>query len=169
MRLITKETDYAIRAAINLARKPGIFVSSAEISQEEGIPLQFLRRIMQRLIKEDLVTSREGAAGGIRLKSKSEKIRVLDLVRAFQGEIELSGCMFRRQLCANRETCVLRKRIKAIERGLVEQFGQISIADLLRDGERKMTGGRPTRVAKKRGRPTRGNSAGTKKERWGAR
>jgi Rrf2 family protein len=150
MRLITKETDYAIRAAINLARKPGVFVSSAEISQEEGIPLQFLRRIMQRLIKEGLVTSREGVAGGIRLKSKPEKIRVLDLVRIFQGEIEISGCMFRRQLCANRATCILRKRIKAIERDLVEQFGQISIADLVRDGEAETAGRRPTRTRKER-------------------
>ncbi|MFH1219996.1 MAG: Rrf2 family transcriptional regulator [Candidatus Eisenbacteria bacterium] len=169
MRLITKETDYAIRAAINLARKPGAFVSSAEISQEEGIPLQFLRRILQRLIREGLVTSREGVAGGIRLKSKPEKIRVLDLVRAFQGEIELSGCMFRRQMCANRATCVLRKRIKTIERGLVEQFGNISIADLLQDGERKMTGRGPAGTAKARGRVTHGNSKETRKERRGAK
>ncbi len=135
MRLITKETDYAIRAVMNMGKRHGSLVSSATISDEEQIPLQFLRRILQGLIGARIVTSREGMAGGVRLRSKPERIRVLDIMRAFQGPVELSGCMFRKRICANRSTCVLRRRIKDIEKALAAQFAGISIADLLSDIE----------------------------------
>jgi Rrf2 family transcriptional regulator, cysteine metabolism repressor len=133
MRLLTKETDYAIRAAVNLAARPGTFVASAEIASQERIPLQFLRRILQNLLKAGLIVSREGAAGGVRLRRTPERIRVLDIMSVFQGRVEISECMFRRQICANRRTCVLRKRIQAIEKTLEDQFAGISVADLLRD------------------------------------
>jgi Rrf2 family protein len=133
MRLITKETDYAIRAVVNLARRPGAFTSSAEISAQEQIPLPFLRRILQRLLKAGLVVSREGIAGGVSLKPRPEGIQILDVMKVFQGEVELSKCMFRRRLCANRGACVLRQRIKEIERSLTAQFADITIADLRGD------------------------------------
>ena len=133
MRLITKETDYAIRAAVALARRPGAFVSSAEISAAEGIPLQFLRRILQRLLKGGLVVSREGVAGGVSLSASPERVRLLDLMNVFQGDVALSECMFRKRICANRGTCVLRRHIKEMEHDLTQQFARISIADLLRE------------------------------------
>ena len=153
MRLITKETDYAIRAVLDLARTPGTFVSSADVSARQEIPLQFLRRILQRLIKAGLVISREGAAGGTRLALDPRKVQVLDVMRVFQGEVELSECMFRRRICANRGTCVLRKRIKAIERMLEREFADISMADLLKDADRqsKRLARRRTAAAGKRG------------------
>jgi Rrf2 family transcriptional regulator, cysteine metabolism repressor len=153
MRLITKETDYAIRAVLYLAAHPDGLVSSAEMATAEKIPLQFLRRILRRLIEAELVASREGAAGGVSLRPRPENIRVLDIIRVFQGEIELSECMFRRKLCANRGTCVLRKRIKAGERMLACEFAGISIADLLRDADRrgKRTVRRRAATAVKRG------------------
>lgn len=135
MRLITKETDYAIRAVMNMGKRHGSLVSSATISDEEQIPLQFLRRILQGLIGARIVTSREGIAGGVRLRTRPERIQVLDIMRAFQGPVELSGCMFRKRICANRGTCVLRRRIKDIEKALTAQFAGISIADLLSDIE----------------------------------
>jgi Rrf2 family protein len=133
MRLITKETDYAIRAVMQMARQPGTFVSSAEMAAAEKIPLQFLRRILQRLLKAGLITSREGVAGGASLRERPERIQLLDIMRVFQGRVELSQCMFRRQICANRGTCVLRKRIRSIEKKLADEFAGISIADLLND------------------------------------
>jgi Rrf2 family protein len=135
MKLITKETDYAIRAILNLARRPGEFASSRDIAGSEEIPLQFLRRILQTLIKHDIVESREGAAGGVRLVAKPAKLRLIDVMEVFQGKLQLSDCMFRKRLCSNAKTCVLRKRIKRIEQVVAREFNSVTIADLLRDLE----------------------------------
>ena len=76
MKLLTKDTDYAVRAIVNLARNPEGYRSSRTIADEESIPLQFLRRILQTLTKAGLVVSREGVTGGVKLKSKPKDIRV---------------------------------------------------------------------------------------------
>jgi Rrf2 family protein len=120
---------------MDLAKRNDGFVSSRDIAGQEGIPLQFLRRILQTLIKEGLAESKEGAAGGVRLKADPRKIRIADLIRLFQGNIQLTECMFRRRICSNRRTCVLRKRIKKIEDMVTREFEGMTIEDLLRDLE----------------------------------
>ncbi len=133
MKLLTKDTDYAVRAVVNLARKPEGYRSSREIAADEGIPLQFLRRILQKLTRAGLVTSREGVNGGVRLNADPARVRVSDIIKIFQGDIELSQCMFRKRLCTNRSTCVLRARIKVIEQMVSREFDKVTIATLLED------------------------------------
>ena len=135
MKLLTKETDYVIRAVMNLARGNSEFASSRDISEQEDIPLHFLRRILQSLMKKRLIESKEGVSGGVRLMAKPENIHLTDLIKIFQGDIQLSECMFRSKLCSNRKTCVLRKRISGIEDIVTREFDKITIADLLNDPE----------------------------------
>jgi len=135
MKLLTKDTDYAVRAIVHLARHNDGYIPSREIAAAEGIPLQFLRRILHDLAQAGLVTSREGVAGGVRLHARPRDIRVSDIIRIFQGDIELADCMFRRRICANRAKCVLRKRIKAIEDVVNREFEKVTIARLLKDLE----------------------------------
>jgi Rrf2 family cysteine metabolism transcriptional repressor len=135
MKLLTKETDYAIRGVMHLARREGHFIPSRTISEQEHIPLHFLRRILQALIRNSFVESREGVSGGVRLKAAPQKIRLADLIRIFQGDIQLSECMFRKRICANRKTCVLRRRIGRIEQMVTTAFEGITIGDLLNDME----------------------------------
>ncbi|MGD9402409.1 MAG: Rrf2 family transcriptional regulator [bacterium] len=133
MKLLTKDTDYAVRAIVHLARNPDGYQSSREIAKAEGIPLQFLRAILQRLTKEGLIVSREGVRGGVKLKARPRDVRVSDIIRIFQGDIELSECMFRKKLCSNRSTCVLRARIKSIEEMVNREFEKVTIAKLIDD------------------------------------
>ena len=133
MKLLTKDTDYAVRAIVNLARTTEGYRSTREIALEEGIPLQFLRRILQKLTKAGLVVSREGVRGGAKLNARPRDIRVSDIIRIFQGDIELSECMFRKRLCAQRATCVLRARIKTIEQIVNREFEKVTIATLVKD------------------------------------
>ena len=51
MKVLTKNTDYAIRALMVLAKDRNNFLSAKKISIGQNIPYQFLRRILQGLIK----------------------------------------------------------------------------------------------------------------------
>jgi Rrf2 family cysteine metabolism transcriptional repressor len=134
MKLLTKDTDYAIRALLYLAtRKKGEWVSSTEISTEDKIPLSYLRRILQVLKKEKYVDSKEGASGGLKLNKKPEKIEVIELIKLFQGELQLFDCMFRKKTCHNKNKCVLRKRVLGIEKIVIQEFTGISLRTLLND------------------------------------
>lgn len=135
MKLLTKNTDYAVRALVHLASNPGRFIPSSEIAASECIPESFLKRLLQKMIREGILEAREGAAGGVQLKKKADRITVIDLIRIFQGQFQLSECMFRRKICPNRATCVLRSRIRGIEKKIETEFAGITIATLINDLE----------------------------------
>ncbi|MBU4304601.1 MAG: Rrf2 family transcriptional regulator [Candidatus Omnitrophica bacterium] len=131
MKMINKNTDYAVRALMGLAKETGEFVSSREVGANEKIPLLFLRRILQSLIRAGLVEAKEGVAGGVRLVHEPRKITVAAVMEIMQGKLTISDCMFRKKACANRRHCVLRKRIQGIEEKVISEFAAITIQDLL--------------------------------------
>jgi len=131
MKLLTKHTDYAVRALAYLAMRPGKVVPSREIAAQEQIPLQFTRRILQVLTDYGFVDAREGVAGGICLKKPAGHIRILDIMTLFQGDFNFSECMFRNRPCKNRATCPLRGWVKRIESMVLREFRRLTLADLI--------------------------------------
>lgn len=135
MKVLTKNTDYAIRALLALAAEQGSYLSARAISQQQDIPYQFLRRLLQEMIRHGLVTSKDGAAGGFMLSRSPDTIRVSELIGIFQGPVQVSECMFRKQICANRARCVLRHEIMRIEQVVQQEFDKVTIGKLLGDLE----------------------------------
>lgn len=134
MTLLRKDVDYAIRALIYLAlRGRSDYVSATALARELGLPASFLRRICSTLIKADMLETREGIAGGVRLLGKPDTINILKLIELFHGKPELSECTFRKKLCPNRKTCVLRRRLLRIEQTVVDEFKAVTIQMLLDD------------------------------------
>ncbi|TNJ37482.1 Rrf2 family transcriptional regulator [Chlorobaculum thiosulfatiphilum] len=133
MKVLNKETDYAVRALISLGMKSDGWVSAKVISGEQAIPYQFLRRILQELIRNGLVESKEGAGGGVRLAKEPGLIAVAEVIEIFQGKVQLSECMFRKQLCSNRANCVLRHEIMRIEKMVNQEFSEVTIGKLIAD------------------------------------
>ncbi|MBN1279683.1 MAG: Rrf2 family transcriptional regulator [Chlorobiaceae bacterium] len=135
MKVLTKNTDYAIRALLSLGAAKSGYLSARVISLEQEIPYQFLRRLLQEMIRHGLVSSKEGAGGGFMLAKAPDDIRVRELIEIFQGRVQVSECMFRKQICANRARCVLRHEILRIEQVVEREFDNITIGKLLRDLE----------------------------------
>ncbi|MBF0253494.1 MAG: Rrf2 family transcriptional regulator [Candidatus Omnitrophica bacterium] len=133
MKLITKNTDYAIRAIIQVAMNDKEYISAAEISRNEKIPYQYLRKIIAELIKEKIFSSKEGTTGGVKLIKDKKKIMLVDLMNIFQGDVQLSECIFRNKFCHKRATCVLRKNIERIEKNVIKEFSGITIASLIKE------------------------------------
>ena len=135
MKVLTKKTDYAIRALLTLAACRSRYVSAKTISEEQDIPYQFLRGLLQDLIRLELIVSKEGAQGGVMISRDPDEISVKQLIEGFQGKVQVSECMFRKQICANRARCVLRHEIMRIEQVVNAEFDKITIGSLLRNLE----------------------------------
>ncbi|OGS35052.1 MAG: hypothetical protein A2293_15565, partial [Elusimicrobia bacterium RIFOXYB2_FULL_49_7] len=119
------------------SRQEQEYISVASIAAQENIPVAYLRRIAATLIKKGYFMTKEGKTGGVKLVREPDTIHLIDVIRSFQGELELSTCMFRKKLCDNRSTCVLRCRLKSIERKLIQEFEEITIQCLLDDAGTK--------------------------------
>lgn len=132
MKLITRDTDYAVRALCHIAGQKGAMVCASELVKKLNMPRPFLRKIMQRLTKASILTSYKGKNGGFFLKRKPDKIYLVDLITLFQGKLALSECFFKKKLCPNRPSCPLKNRISRIEDFVVKELGAISIGGLLK-------------------------------------
>ena len=131
MKLITRNTDYGMRALCYIAKQSGKSVSAAEMVAALGIPRPFLRKILQILSGEGLLESTKGQGGGFMLARPAEKILLTDLIRIFQGSIQLNECTFKKRACPNRRGCVLKKVIDRIGEDVLERLSRISIASLV--------------------------------------
>lgn len=134
MRLITRNTDYAVRAVSYMAGQKDRVVSVPELVRELKVPRPFLRKILQALNKEGLLKSYKGSGGGFSLGRPGDKIFLFDLVQTLQGPVKFNECIFKKAFCPDVKSCALKKRIEAIEKYVVSQLRSITIASLCKNG-----------------------------------
>ena len=84
---ISAKADYAVRAAVELARAGDGPVKGEAISSAQGIPPKFLENILGDLRHAGLVQSRRGADGGDALARAASEITVADVIRAVDGPL----------------------------------------------------------------------------------
>lgn len=133
MKLITRDTDYALRAVCFIAKRSPEVVDVSTLVEKIKIPRPFLRKLLQVLSRKGILKSYKGAGGGFVLVQAPQKIFLTGLIRTFQGPLKLNECFFKKLSCPNKKTCVLRKKIRAIERYVVKELNAISVASLLQN------------------------------------
>ncbi|MBV5303639.1 MAG: Rrf2 family transcriptional regulator, partial [Chlorobium sp.] len=74
MKVLTKKTDYAIRALLMLGAKRNTYVSAKAIAVEQDMPYQFLRGVLQEMIRHGLIVSKEGVQGGFMMEKDPDDI-----------------------------------------------------------------------------------------------
>ena len=132
MKLITRNTDYAIRALCYMAGRGDGLTNASELVRELKIPRQFLRGILQELGRKKFVKSFKGIGGGFRLSKRPSSIYIKDIAEAFQGEFRLNECFLGKRICPNRKCCALKKKIDNIEKHVVAEMSLITLSDLLK-------------------------------------
>ncbi len=131
MKLITRDTDYAIRALRFIAEQKKKKFSVSELARDLKAPRPFLRKIMQVLNKNGVLKSYKGQNGGFTLALKPERIFVTDLIEVFQGPVKLNECIFKKKICADVKSCILKEKLEAMERYVISELKSITIASLL--------------------------------------
>ena len=89
MLTISSKSRYGIAALLALAEfhNSGL-LQIKDIASRCDIPYQYLEQIFNRLVKAGIIKSTRGKNGGYELASPPEKITVLHIVTALEGEIE---------------------------------------------------------------------------------
>jgi Rrf2 family protein len=136
MKIITRDTDYAIRAlaCVELSEK-GI-ATVKEISDKLHIPRAFLRKIFQILNKKGILKSFKGKSGGFSLAEDPDKLSVFRLIEIFQGPFCLNEHLFKGETCPLVKTCFLKEKLDDIENYVIKELSSITIGELVRRGKR---------------------------------
>ena len=104
--VITRASEYAIRAILYLARQEqNQIVYKKDICTAQEVTPAFLTKILQPLIRKGIVGSQRGVGGGFYLKKKPEEITLLDIVEAEEGEIFINQCLNSASPCDREPGC----------------------------------------------------------------
>jgi len=105
--MITREADYAIRCILYMSSLEGRLVNVKEIAAPMEIPQSFLAKILQKLLKADIVESVRGAGGGFRLRKQPSDINLHEVVVAIDGTMSLNRCVDDPASCELNPECVV--------------------------------------------------------------
>ena len=85
---VNRSTEYALLAVGYIAKNQGDGVAlSDDIAQQYDIPLQYLLKILQQLVRADVLRSKRGPRGGFLLAKATNKISLLEVIEAVDGPL----------------------------------------------------------------------------------
>ena len=135
---INRQTDYAVRVVLALAKQPaGTRLSSAQIQREMLIPQAFMARIVAKLAQDGLVATYPGRDGGLQLPRPASELTLKDVVESFEGPILLSECMQAtgEDECPFQSDCPVRSKWGRVQVAMLREMASISFADLALEAE----------------------------------
>ena len=128
--MITKKTEYAIRALWELAHNPNGQTTANQIAQRQSIPPKYLPQIISELTRTGLVISSRGFGGGLRIGRDAREVSLLDIIEAVQGKLHLFECQISDIDCVQLPGCDLRQTYNKAQAALESVFRQSRLADL---------------------------------------
>ena len=132
MDILRRNTDYALRAMVNLARHHGEDpVSTRDISQSEDISYKLACKLMQKLNNAGLVKSSMGPNGGFVLSRKPVKINLAEIIDAIQGPLSLSRCLLAKNVCPRQSRCPINAKLTKLQKNISDYLQSVTLDDLL--------------------------------------
>ena len=130
---LTKKADYGLIALRHLATRKGGSASTKEIADAYHIPMPLLSKVLQKLVREGLMTSEQGTNGGYRLSRPAQEITTLEAIRAIDGPIILTHCFTEHNGCDQSSLCPVREPLRKVHEGILNLLSGITISDLSLD------------------------------------
>jgi Rrf2 family protein len=132
---ISAKTDYAVRAAVELAANgDGRPLNAERIARAQAIPVRFLENILGDLRHAGIVESRRGPEGGYLLARPAGEIAIADVIRAVDGPLANVGGVRPEGLEFPGVASPLREVWIAVRANLRAVLEQVTLADVAAGG-----------------------------------
>lgn len=81
-------------------------INAVKIAEITGLSKNHISKVLQRLVKNDLLKSVRGPAGGFTLKKQPENISLLDVYETIEGSVEITDCPMAHDICGF-DNCIM--------------------------------------------------------------
>jgi len=131
--MFSKACEYGIRATIYIAMQSleGNRVNLKEIGTAIDSPVAFTAKILQQLVKHNIVESVKGAKGGFQIeRSRIDSIKLNQIVSAIDGDKIFKGCALGLSECNDSLPCPVHSKFKEIRDNLEQMTKETGIYEL---------------------------------------
>ena len=116
-----------------------VFLNSKEISQRLNISPTYLKKIMRKLVVNDLVKANTGIGGGYKYKS-NKKVTLYDIYVALNDEVEIFALktdyvskIFEGALAVDKRYSKYLKKVNTVNKAIKSSLEDITIENLVED------------------------------------
>ncbi len=131
--MFSKACEYAIRAAIyiSLQSREQQRASLKDIAQEIGSPEAFTAKILQQLVKNDIIESVKGPHGGFDISlKKMRQVKLSMIVYAIDGDQIYKGCGLGLAECSESKPCPVHEKFAIIRARLRRMLESTTLFEL---------------------------------------
>lgn len=123
----SKSCEYGLRATIYLAQlQPEEKVGIKVISEDLKLPTEYLSKILQSLVRHNLVSSHKGRNGGFFLTKSELNSPLIKIVHAIDGKDIFARCGLGIDKCSKSHPCPIHNDIAAYRNELKRVLSDLS-------------------------------------------
>ncbi len=141
---LSKKAEYGLMAMQYIAARPGTVVSAKEIAEEYGVSFELLSKVLQLLMRRDIIQSYKGVNGGYVMLLHPSSVSVANVIHAIEGRSSLVRCNEESSTeepcaCRHYNGCTIRTPMQKIQERLDSVLASMSIAEMM-DGAPVLSG-----------------------------
>lgn len=127
---LTNKADYAIRAVLDIARHHPELRTNSQMTESMDLPSKFLSQILATLVREELLNSTAGPAGGYTLARPPAEISVLEIIEVIEGPITTDTCALGGGTCDWKTLCPLHETWSHAKGEFTKSLATLTFEDL---------------------------------------
>ena len=128
--MLSQTVEYALRAVTYLATAPRESRTVDQVAEATHVPVAYLSKVLQQLVRAKIVTSRRGSGGGFMLARPPAQLSILEVVQAVDPIERITTCPL--GLAAHgKRLCPLHRRLDNALAEMEKAFGASTLAEIL--------------------------------------
>lgn len=108
-----------------------------DLARRQHLSAKYLDQLMLSLRRAGLVKSKRGVKGGFQLAKPPEEIRLLEVVEAVEGPLDLVDCVAHPEGCPRSRKCVTLEVWEEMGREIRQVLARRTLADLAQRQQKK--------------------------------
>jgi len=131
---INRQTDYAIRVILALAKQGDeALLSTSRIQQEMLIPKALSLRVVADLAKGGFILTYPGREGGLKLARPASEINLRQVVTHFESNFTVSECLHESGICLFDDSCPVRCRWVRLQALILQELESTTFDELAQE------------------------------------
>lgn len=131
--MLSNSSKYAIKAVLFLALHSSKEnkILAKDISEPINVPQAYIAKLLQPLVKENIVSSTKGPKGGFYLEEVSLNKSIMSIIMVIDGEDKWNACMLSLEKCNQEKPCPLHHILSTSRNKILEHLNNKTINDLI--------------------------------------